>query len=332
MASLISVDYKASGDEKQRYKMPTILTKTESGGNGVKTVFANIEDVSAAIFREADVLHKYFGYELGAQATYVSKENKYLVMGEFPVDILQKKVFEFIEKFVLCSKCRSPETDVEAGPKGRTVVLRCRACGTGHTAMANEKMTPLLLKYAIKPTADPKKVRSDATSSTATVHVGERPDIVFPVVNEEVNKQQEKVLDDVYAVITNPALPRDQVAQELVNIRKKAQSSEENLPRMIIRGAVRNATTADIIQCLRVAAPQLQLLTARQDADGAVASSIKTPAYTIILEEIIYLALRADVKIATFRIPMVLRMFVEEGVLSPSTSRSSMIATQIPPE
>jgi translation initiation factor 2 beta subunit (eIF-2beta)/eIF-5 len=319
MASLISVDIKASGDEKQRYKMPTILTKTESGGNGVKTVFANIEDVAAAIFREAEVLHKYFGYELGAQATFVSKENKYLVMGEFPADILQKKVFEFIEKFVLCSKCRCPETDVEAGPKGRSVILRCRACGTGHTAQANEKMTPLLLKYANK-TTETKKVRAHeaTTSSAAAAYIGERPDIVFPSLSDEIKKQQVKLLEDVHSVITNPTLPRDQIAQELVNIRKKAQFSEADLPRMIIRGALCGASSGDIIQCLRVAAPQLQLLTARQDADGtATAATTKTPAYAVILEEVIYISLKAEVKLAPFRIPMLLRMFVEESVLEP---------------
>jgi len=303
MAALISVDAQAAGDENQRYRMPAILTTTEGRGNGIKTVFTNIRDIAAAIFRNVDVLHMYFGLELGARATFDPDENKYYAMGDFPVDILQRKVYEFIERFVLCRNCRSPETDVEAGPRG-TVVLRCRACGAAHAAQANERITNLLLRHAAAPAAD-------AAIDAASVHIGERPDIFFPThSDDDMQRQQGKVLDDVCAVVTNPTLPRDQVFQKLVNIKTMARLDEADLPRMIIRGAVRNATSDDIIQCLRVAAPQLQLLTARQ---GATTTNI--PAYTVIFEEIIYLSIKAKDKLATIRIPMVLRMLVEEGVL-----------------
>ena len=320
MSALIPVD-KNSKDEKQRYKMPTILTKTESGGNGVKTIFPNIEEVSRAIFREPEVLHKFFGYELGAQATYIAKENKYLVMGEFPTEIIQNKVFTFIEKFVLCSKCRCPETDVESGNKGKSVVLRCRACGTGNVAPVNEKMTPLLLKFAVKHSESNTTRMSQedavASSSAAAAFVGERREIIFPQEDskQQLEEKQDKVLADVHAVLNNLTLPREQAAQMLVNIRKKAQVSEAEMPRLVIRGALRKAPADGLIHALRVASPQLQVLTARSDTDPT--SNTSKDAHITILDEIAYLFLRASVKVAPFRVPMVLRMLVEEGVLEP---------------
>jgi translation initiation factor 5 len=50
---------------------------------------------------------KYFGCELGAQVTMA---NDYIVNGSHDVDKLINLLYCFIQKFVLCAKCKNPET------------------------------------------------------------------------------------------------------------------------------------------------------------------------------------------------------------------------------
>ncbi len=55
---------------------------------------------------------KYFGVELGAQTQYDAKTDRYIVNGAHEAAKLQELLKGFILKFVLCSKCSNPETDL----------------------------------------------------------------------------------------------------------------------------------------------------------------------------------------------------------------------------
>lgn len=122
----IAVDVEKRSDMYYRYTMPPVITKVEGSGNGIKTVFPNMVEVCAAINRPVDIVMKFLQFECGAQRT-VSKDQKCLLMGKFPEDRIQSVVDDFIVKFVLCEKCRSPETDFTV--ENRDLVSHCDACG-----------------------------------------------------------------------------------------------------------------------------------------------------------------------------------------------------------
>merc|ERR1719487_2982426 len=109
MTQILNVDPQKKDDMYYRYKMPAIIVKKESRGNGVKTVFPNIRDVCAKLQRPPELLNKFFGYELGVQSTFVKADDKFLVMGAFTQEHMQEKVYDFVARAVLCKECRNPE-------------------------------------------------------------------------------------------------------------------------------------------------------------------------------------------------------------------------------
>uniref|UniRef100_A0A8C6WSS5 Eukaryotic translation initiation factor 5 n=1 Tax=Neogobius melanostomus TaxID=47308 RepID=A0A8C6WSS5_9GOBI len=92
-------------DQFYRYKMPR-------KGNGIKTVIVNMVDVAKALNRPPTYPTKFFGCELGAQTQFDSKNDRYIVNGSHEANKLQDMLDGFIRKFVLCSECDNPETDL----------------------------------------------------------------------------------------------------------------------------------------------------------------------------------------------------------------------------
>ncbi|KAJ2003407.1 eukaryotic translation initiation factor 5 [Coemansia thaxteri] len=116
-------------DPYYRYKMPRLLGKIEGKGNGIKTVLPNIVDVARALSRPPDYPTKYFGIELGAQVKVEEKNEKYIVNGAHDVAKLQDLLDGFIDRFVLCASCKSPETDLVIHAKDQSIIRQCMACG-----------------------------------------------------------------------------------------------------------------------------------------------------------------------------------------------------------
>lgn len=61
---------------------------------------------------------KYFGCELGAQTQFDAKNDRYIVNGSHEANKLQDMLDGFIRKFVLCSECDNPETDLVSWQSG----------------------------------------------------------------------------------------------------------------------------------------------------------------------------------------------------------------------
>lgn len=55
---------------------------------------------------------KFFGCELGAQTQFDAKNDRYIVNGSHEANKLQDMLDGFIRKFVLCSECDNPETEL----------------------------------------------------------------------------------------------------------------------------------------------------------------------------------------------------------------------------
>ncbi|RAO71089.1 uncharacterized protein BHQ10_007101 [Talaromyces amestolkiae] len=114
-------------DPFYRYKMEKLQAKIEGKGNGIKTVVVNLNTVAQSLARPPEYLIKYFGFEIGAQANAKPTDDRWIINGAHDAPKLQDLLDGFIDKFVLCKKCKNPETEVIL--KDNRITLDCKACG-----------------------------------------------------------------------------------------------------------------------------------------------------------------------------------------------------------
>lgn len=102
---------------------------------------------------------KYFGFELGAQTNTNPTDDRWIINGVHEAAKLQDYLDGFISKFVLCKKCKNPETDVVI--KDGNIVLDCKACGQRSDVDARLKLSSFILKN------QPKKGKKDKSDKKA---------------------------------------------------------------------------------------------------------------------------------------------------------------------
>jgi translation initiation factor 5 len=146
-------------DPFYRYKMERIQTKIEGKGNGIKTVVVNLSSVAQSLARPGSYLIKYFGFELGAQTNIDPPDDRWIINGAHEANKLQELLDGFISKFVLCKKCKNPETDVHI--KDGHITLDCKACGQRCQADLRQKLSGFILKNV------PKKTKLDKAERRA---------------------------------------------------------------------------------------------------------------------------------------------------------------------
>lgn len=133
-------------DPFYRYKMERLQSKIEGKGNGIKTVVVNLNSVAGSLSRPPSYVIKYFGFELGAQANAKPSDDRWIINGAHDAPKLQDYLDGFIEKFVLCKKCRNPETDVVI--KDNRILLDCKACGQRSEVDPRLKLSTFILRRA----------------------------------------------------------------------------------------------------------------------------------------------------------------------------------------
>lgn len=156
--SLVNIRRDVS-DSFYRYKMERLQTKIEGKGNGIKTVVVNLPSVAASLARPGSYVIKYFGFELGAQTTMDPKDDRWIINGAHDAAKLQDHLDGFINKFVLCKKCKNPETDVVI--KDERILLDCKACGQRTDVDIRHKLSGFILKN------QPKKGKKDKAERKA---------------------------------------------------------------------------------------------------------------------------------------------------------------------
>ncbi|TAQ90871.1 hypothetical protein B7494_g756 [Chlorociboria aeruginascens] len=142
-------------DPFYRYKMEKIQSKIEGKGNGIKTVIVNLSSVAQSLARPGAYVIKYFGFELGAQTNTNPADDRWIINGAHEATKLQDYLDGFISKFVLCKKCKNPETDVVI--KDGRILLDCKACGQRSDVDLRLKLSGFILKN------QPKKGKKDKT-------------------------------------------------------------------------------------------------------------------------------------------------------------------------
>lgn len=156
--SLINVRRDVS-DAFYRYKMERLQTKIEGKGNGIKTVVTNLSSVAQSLSRPGSYVIKYFGFELGAQTNIDPRDDRWIINGAHDAPKLQDYLDGFINKFVLCKKCKNPETDVVI--KDERILLDCKACGQRSDVDLRLKLSGFIVKN------QPKKSKRDKSERKA---------------------------------------------------------------------------------------------------------------------------------------------------------------------
>jgi translation initiation factor 5 len=146
-------------DPFYRYKMQVLQSKIEGKGNGIKTVIVNLSSVASSLARPGDYVIKYFGFELGAQTNTSPADDRWIINGAHEASKLQDHLDGFINKFVLCKKCKNPETEVHI--KDGNILLDCKACGQRSNVDLRLKLSGFILKKA------PKKGKKDKADRKA---------------------------------------------------------------------------------------------------------------------------------------------------------------------
>jgi translation initiation factor 2 beta subunit (eIF-2beta)/eIF-5 len=116
-------------DEFQRYKMPVLEIKYS---NKKFTLLENIGDIAKHLHIKEDIIIKYISIENNTN----NKNNK--LNGIFQQNDLQKIIYTFIEKFVLCDKCGLPELKHKAYDKH--ILNKCLSCGEKYLTNDNHKV------------------------------------------------------------------------------------------------------------------------------------------------------------------------------------------------
>jgi translation initiation factor 5 len=131
-------------DPFYRYKMEKIQSKIEGKGNGIKTVIPNLQSVAQSLARPPNYVIKFFGFELGAQTNKDPKDDRWIINGAHDASKLQDHLDGFINKFVLCKKCKNPETEIHI--KDGRILLDCKACGQRSEADPRLKLSSFIIK------------------------------------------------------------------------------------------------------------------------------------------------------------------------------------------
>ena len=106
----------------ERFEMPQFEFFTE----GNKTIIKNFKVIAERIRREPDFILKFLTKELAVPAE--QKGERLVLQRKITGDILNKKLEDFVNKYVMCKQCNRPDTHIE-DVGGRVRNLVCESCG-----------------------------------------------------------------------------------------------------------------------------------------------------------------------------------------------------------
>lgn len=106
----------------ERFEMPAFETLMQ----GNKTIVKNFKIVVEKIRREPEFLIKYLSKELAVPITM--EGDKLTLHGKFYDRVLNEKLTNFVNAFVICKECKRPDTKIVGSDRG-VKFLVCEACG-----------------------------------------------------------------------------------------------------------------------------------------------------------------------------------------------------------
>jgi translation initiation factor 2 subunit 2 len=92
---------------------------------GMRTVIYNFKEIAAALDRDPQHMLKFLTGEMATAATV--QGSRVIFQGKFLPDTLEKLIQRYMENFITCPVCHSPDTKIVK--EKRLSFLECKACG-----------------------------------------------------------------------------------------------------------------------------------------------------------------------------------------------------------
>jgi len=92
---------------------------------GMRTVIYNFKEVADALDRDPQHLLKFLSGEMATAATM--QESRAIFQGKFPYDTFGWLLQRYMDSFLVCPICKSPDTKIVK--EKRLSFLVCKACG-----------------------------------------------------------------------------------------------------------------------------------------------------------------------------------------------------------
>lgn len=109
------------GGSDERLQVPDPKAQKD----GAFTRLTNLKEISDALSREAEHLHREIQRDLGTAGQFSEGRGRY--NGSFSPSDFSAAIDRYVEEFVRCSECGLPDTRLVR--EDGTMMLRCEACG-----------------------------------------------------------------------------------------------------------------------------------------------------------------------------------------------------------
>ena len=136
-------------DSNYRYKLYHFKVIASGKGNGLYTVFDNIDVICKTLNHPEEIILKYIASVTGSN--YIS--DKQILTGTHTSEDLKEVLLHYIKYLVMCPVCNIPETipSIVGNKKNSNIKLTCFACkNISDVVIANKhisKGVELIIKY-----------------------------------------------------------------------------------------------------------------------------------------------------------------------------------------
>jgi translation initiation factor 2 subunit 2 len=100
-----------------------------------KTVFSNFMDLAKSMNRNPEHLLQYLLAELGTSGS-LDGQQRLILKGRFLPKAFEGCLRRYMNEYVLCNSCKSPDTLLDRDSSTRIMFLRCQQCGASRTVSA----------------------------------------------------------------------------------------------------------------------------------------------------------------------------------------------------
>lgn len=114
-------------------KKRTTLKPPQVAREGTKkTVFTNFMELSKAMNRQHEHVQAYLMAEMGTSGS-LDGQQRLVIKGRFAPKDFENILRRYVNEYVLCSSCKSPDTLLDRDSASRIMFLRCQQCGASRT-------------------------------------------------------------------------------------------------------------------------------------------------------------------------------------------------------
>lgn len=131
--NLRGLNSEIDNDPTYRYKMHPVNVVHQK----TKSVIKNIKVIAVDLSRDPKFILEFLKKKFSIPITY-APDNESIEIKKFSKEQIQAAIYEFIEEFVLCSKCKNPETIIVT--RASQLYLVCNACSYNGLIRKNNKV------------------------------------------------------------------------------------------------------------------------------------------------------------------------------------------------